>query len=637
MEISAIIERGMEIAARNERPDLRARLEQTRARMRDPSVRVMVVGEFKQGKSQLVNALVGAPVCPVDDDIATSVPTTVRYGDEPTAVVFEQPPGATSDSVSSEELVRTPVALDDVASLVSERGNPSNERGIVNAEVTLPRQILTGGLALVDTPGVGGLNSAHSLVTLAALPTAHALLLVTDASQEFTEPEMRFLSQATRICPNIAVVTTKTDLYPHWRQIVELNRAHLDRAGLEHVQMLPVSSTMRMLAVQHNDASLNEDSGFPALVRYLRADVVDRSTELILRSTAQDLRSTAEHIALSLESELSAIEHPESTPNLLAELEKARERSEELRKQASKWQITLNDGIADLVADVDYDLRDRMRRVLREAENAIDDGDPGPIWEQFVEWFEQRIAAAVSDTFVWTNERAAWLSQQVAENFQEEAVALPSIKVDDTEGVLDPVQRMGEIESGRLSVFQKAFVGMRGSYGGVLMIGLVTSLVGMSLINPISLAAGVLLGGKAYRDDKKARLQRRQNDAKILVRRQVDDINFQVSKQLKDRLRLVQRATRDHFTEIADEYHRSVGVSVAAAQKAASMFSTEADARAKQIRTELEQVAWLKKAAAAIEPKEAEPKAAEPKQPTGEAQAEASPTGATAAAGAAAS
>ena len=44
-------------------------------------MRVLVVGEFKQGKSQLVNALVNAPVCPVDDDIATAVPTVVRHAE----------------------------------------------------------------------------------------------------------------------------------------------------------------------------------------------------------------------------------------------------------------------------------------------------------------------------------------------------------------------------------------------------------------------------------------------------------------------------------------------------------------------------------------------------------------------------
>ena len=63
------------------RPDLTARLGRSKERLADPAVRVLVVGEFKQGKSQLVNSLVSAPVCPVDDDIATSVVTVVRHAE----------------------------------------------------------------------------------------------------------------------------------------------------------------------------------------------------------------------------------------------------------------------------------------------------------------------------------------------------------------------------------------------------------------------------------------------------------------------------------------------------------------------------------------------------------------------------
>ena len=50
--------------------------------------------------------------------------------------------------------------------------------------------------------------------TLAALSTAHAVLLVSDASQEYTEPEVQFLRHALRVSPNVAAVLSKTDIYP---------------------------------------------------------------------------------------------------------------------------------------------------------------------------------------------------------------------------------------------------------------------------------------------------------------------------------------------------------------------------------------------------------------------------------------
>jgi hypothetical protein len=67
------------IAAANayERPDLAGRLQPLDERTSAPIARVLVVGEFKQGKTSLVNALVDAEVCPAEPDAATVVPVAV--------------------------------------------------------------------------------------------------------------------------------------------------------------------------------------------------------------------------------------------------------------------------------------------------------------------------------------------------------------------------------------------------------------------------------------------------------------------------------------------------------------------------------------------------------------------------------
>ena len=93
--------------------------------------------------------------------------------------------------------------------------------------------MLRSGLCLVDTPGVGGLDSAHGFLTLGALRMAEGTLFVTDAAQELTGPELEFLKTAVERCPLTALVVTKIDLYPQWRRIVELDRGHLARAGLD--------------------------------------------------------------------------------------------------------------------------------------------------------------------------------------------------------------------------------------------------------------------------------------------------------------------------------------------------------------------------------------------------------------------
>ena len=102
------------------------------------------------------------------------------------------------------------------------------------------------------------------------------------------------------------------------------------------------------------------------------------------------------------------------------------------------------------------------------------------------------------------------------------------------------------------------FVALRGSYTGVLMVGLLTCLAGMALVNPYSVAAGVVLGRKAYKDDAAARLQRRRNEAKAAVRRYIDEVVFQVNKHLKDRLRLVNRTLRDLIGDRVREMSRTL-------------------------------------------------------------------------------
>ncbi len=595
-EVAEVVRDLGELAASTGRADLAKRLDQTRARLLDPGVRVIVVGEFKQGKSKLINALVNAPACPVDDDVATSVPTTVAYSDEPSAWVLVQEEGGTPTPDGAVE--RREVPLDQLADFVSERGNPGNERRIVSAEVLLPREILRGGLKLIDSPGVGGLESSNALATLSALSSAHAVLLVSDASQEYTEPEVQFLKHAMRISPNVAAVLAKTDLYPEWRQIEQIDRGHLSDVG--DVPIFSVSSDLRLLAAELQDRALNDESGFPALVAHLRREVLGRAETIHERGAVHDLVSVVEQLTISLRSELNAILHPEDTPRMIAQLEEARSRADEFRGRSARWQVTLTDGITDLIADMEHDLRDRLRKVQREAERAIEEGDPGPIWDQITEWLDQRVASAVSETFVWTDERSRWLSEEVADLFSEGESDIPAIDVGDTQGVLDTVEQISGLDSGRLGAGEKIYIGVRGSYGGVLMVGLATGLIGMSLINPLSLLAGVLVGRRAYREDMSARLNRRQQEAKTLVRRYIDEVTFQVGKQLKDRLRLVQRAARDHFGSMAEELHRSLSDALNAAKQAAGTYTSKRDERVMELRSQLEQLETLRKGIPAL-------------------------------------
>lgn len=592
-----VVDRAIGMAQASDRSDLGQRLAHTRRRLLDPTVRVLVVGEFKQGKSLLVNALIDAPVCPVDDDIATAVPTEVSYSAAPVATLVRRKDNAADRSAA---ITRVQVPLDALASHVSEAGNPADRHDLLRAEVGVPRRILAGGLTLVDTTGVGGLSSVHTTSTLAALPTADAVLLVSDASQEYTEPEIDFLRHALKLCPNVACVLTKIDLYPHWRRIAELDRVHLAGAAVE-ADLLPVSSTVRLHAMRTEDAELDAESGFPALVRYL-LDAVSQADRLSRRGVAHDVLTVTDYLAVSLRAELQAQQDPGGASALMAELEDAKSRAENLHRRTARWQHTLSDGMADLNADIEFDLRDRLRQVIRHGEAALEQADPSAIWEQFTEWLTQQLAAATSDNFVWANQRAQLIAHQVAEHFAEDGgELLPDLRLGDAPTTLDAVPELAPPQVDDAKLIGKLLTGMRGSYGGTLMFGALTTLIGAaSLINPYSIAAGLVLGVKTLRDDKLGRLKRQQAEAQALLRRQVDDVIFHVGKECRDRLRQVQRLLRDHFSEVATELHRSLSESIQAAQLAANTAGTHRQHRIDQLKAELARIDTLRGDARAL-------------------------------------
>ncbi|WP_404315406.1 dynamin family protein [Prescottella equi] len=593
--LTSLLDRTSEIASSAGRADLVDRLAVVRRRVVDPRFRVVVVGQLKQGKSQFVNSLLNLSVCSVGDDETTAVPTVVQHAEQASAELVLAEPGG--------EMRRVEVPLAELDS-VTPSTPLAQGREVLRLEVGVPSPLLADGLVFVDTPGVGGHGNPHAAATLGLLPGADAVLVLSDASQEFTEPELAFLRQVTGLCPAVACLITKTDLYPHWRRIVEADAGHLTRAGID-VPLLPVSSLLRSHAMRLDDRSLHDESGFAALYDFLRERVVDHAAGGLRRAVSLDVHAVVEHLMLSLGSELAALRDPAKGAAAVAELQRAKAVTEELQKKTSRWQQTLADGIADLASDIDHDLRDRLRQVTREAERAVDECDPGKEWDELGEWLEQQIAQSVGDNFVWAHERALWLAEVVAEHFADAGtVELPHLDVGDLDSVLDPVAALSDLESGRIGIAQKVLVGMRGSYGGVLMFGLITTLMGMTLLNPISVGAGVLLGTKAYRDDRETRVVKRRADAKVAIRRFTDDVSFQVGKESKDRLRLIQRLLRDHFTAIAEQTLRSLGDSLRAAQEAAKVESTGRTRRAGEVEQQMAVLETLKSRAAQLFPVE---------------------------------
>jgi hypothetical protein len=580
-----------------DRPDLERRLGIVARAVADDRARVLVVGEFKAGKTELVNALLGARALPTDAHRATTVPTVCSYG-EPAVAVVRGVDGPDGVGPGTEAQRVDPTTL---AEHVTEKGNPDNRAGWSHAEVTLPRPVLEG-LRLVDTPGAGGLASPSAVSTMAELPGADGVLVVADGGRELTAPELALVRTAAAVSPTVAVVLTRTDLHPHWRRIAELDQGHLERsdgAG-NAVRVMPSSATLALHAVGADDLgadtarSLLAESGIEELRGLLAAEVVTGREVRRVRMAADEVLVACEQFAVAFRAERDALADPQRAERIAAEVDRSRAQAAALRDRAARWQQTLNDGVADLVSDIEYDLRDRLRAVVTDAEAALDDTDPGKTWDQFAPWLHQQVSAAVSTNVVWAQERTRWLAEQVATHFAEDGEGvLPPVLVgsapDGSGLAADPVGMLAAPDHEKFGVAQSLMIGMRGSYGGVLMIGMLTTIAGMALLNPFSVGAGLLLGSKTLLDERKRALRRRQAEGKQAVRRHVDDVTFQAGKNSRDMLRDVQRVLRDHFTTTAEELERSLAATADAA-RAVEVDGATRDARLADVSAELERV-----------------------------------------------
>ncbi len=581
---TAVVDTAIEAANAYEREDLARRLTATRKRLADPTVRVMVVGEFKQGKSSLVNAILNAAVCPVDDDVATSVPTVLRHADQPYAGVIRR----ADDGTEATE----PIDLGALPVYASELGNPGNERGLLAVEIGLPRRLLRGGLSLVDTPGVGGLGSAHTSATIAALPTADLVLFVSDASQELTGPEMEMLELAAKMDVPTALVLTKTDFYPSWREICDLNLGHLETRGFQ-VPTFPTSALLRTKAVETNDRQLNLESGYPHLIEFIEARAADVA-ETAKATVLEDLRSVVGQLSDTFDRERLVLEDPTQAQELMAAFESTKERADALRDQAARWQVTLNDGVADLTADFDHRLKGRLRSTSAESDAAIDGQDPAEIWDDFTAWLRRRVSHDLAQTYVELSQRTHQLSTLVADHFDDGKPSLV-IRLDTGTALakaagIDP---RTDIEAAGKGAGTTAMTAMRGSYGGLLMFGMVAQMAGMTMLNPATAVIGALMGRKAVKDERERQLTVRRQQAKVTARQFIDDAGFEVGKEMRDSLRNLHRNLRDHYQDRADELKRSIATSLAAAKEAVNSSEAQRTARLRDVNAELQRLQTL--------------------------------------------
>jgi len=235
--------------------------------------RIVVVGEVKKGKSSFINALLGTPdLLPTASDVATSTVYKLMYGEPKKIKVFGLATGPDGSAAPPPPIEITP---DQLAEYGTETGNPNNCKRVDFIGIQLPHPLLKGGVAIIDTPGLGGLFQKHRDITWRYVPNADAIFFVLDSVEAvISQAEVDMLLKLREKNPLIFFVQTKIDLVEEsqWQKWRERNLSVLsDKLGIPAGKLIyfPVSAKLKFAADANHSPKHLERSGYSTLLYFL--------------------------------------------------------------------------------------------------------------------------------------------------------------------------------------------------------------------------------------------------------------------------------------------------------------------------------------------------------------------------------
>ncbi|MFA5367953.1 MAG: dynamin family protein [Dehalococcoidia bacterium] len=385
-----------------------------------------VLGQFKRGKSTLLNALLGEELLPSAVVPLTSVPTFLFWGaSHIVRVVFLD--GNVHDLV--------PESAEDTREILSryvtEGCNSKNHLGVAHVEVACSSPLLQKGVVLIDTPGIGSTFQHNTEATVNFLPQCDAALFLVSADPPITQVEIEFLKAVKEKVVKTFFLMNKVDyLSEKERQVaVEfLKKVLQDQAGLDSSEpIFSISARRGLEAKLKGDDNQLSESGFSklenSLVEFLNREKIQTLNLAIARKAGDIIGEGLLQIRLkqrSLTLPLEDLEQRLATFNQkIKEIEQQRELAHDLLAGDQKRLVEKleQECAASLQAN-----RDELARILTEALESAPSADmlEKTVSGRLVEIVPDLFGASLSRISGLVNQRM----QDILGSHQEKANAL---------------------------------------------------------------------------------------------------------------------------------------------------------------------------------------------------------------------
>ncbi len=416
------------------------RLRELKDKLTEQQFNLVVMGQFKRGKSTFINALLGAEIVPIAIVPLTSVVTILRFGPEPKGVVRYL-------AGAEEEIM-----LSDIARFVTERGNPENKLGVKYVEVFYPCDYLKDGVRIIDTPGVGSVFQHNTDIAYAYLPYVDAGIFVVTADPPLGQSEHQFLRDTRDYVDKLFFVLNKIDV---------VDEKDLDEAAAftgdvlrndlgREVSIWPVSAKLALHGKIKGDSEKLAQSQLLAFENHLKDFLHREKGKAFLHAViASLLRYIAdEAMAYKLEQEAAKL----SLDQLRTKVAKFESYAKTTEKDRDQKGFILEGQIKKLREALDNDLealkKQQIPSLVREVERA----------------FEEKVAASPSSRELEKNMEAFVFGEilrifSTFRNKESEKIAetLENIYVDLAERTNDTIRRIVALASDLFEVELKPF------------------------------------------------------------------------------------------------------------------------------------------------------------------------------------
>lgn len=238
-----------------------------------------VVGQFKRGKSSLMNAIIAQNLLPTGVLPITSAITTLKYGPSERFTLYRQ------TAVFGDEL-----PLSFLSEYITEENNPRNVKKVKSATVELPLPLLRQGIEFVDTPGIGSTISENTNITYNFIPQCDAIIFVTGVDSPMSNSEVEFLKSIPEYVNRIFYVINKVDLLTQHEQTEMLRYVETtiqENTGDHTPRIFPISAANGLKGKLSKDHTLYESSRLQELEDALTLFLTNEKGNQFLTSIAQ--------------------------------------------------------------------------------------------------------------------------------------------------------------------------------------------------------------------------------------------------------------------------------------------------------------------------------------------------------------